>query len=297
MDVATVDAPAIDAMTVDASDMDIMTVDAGATDAATVDASAADDAPADGTTSDAIPMDAATVETIPLVPDPNGFLGPGSNSVGIDGPWYAFGDGWGPNGAPPGVCETTGLHPSSACSTITFPPPAILSDAGDGGYTSTFPQSTAGTMCLSGTAAKVIGTDFTNMFGIGIGLDFNNQTGVKMPYDAAAHNVIGFSFTVSGVPTGASVRVELPIPATDATGDAWSLTILADGAYTVDLSTAVGDPRGLRPAFTPTGAQPPFDATQVESIQFHLPTTPAAATVIPAASPLCVSALAAIVSK
>jgi hypothetical protein len=59
-----------------------------------------------------------------------------------------------------------------------------------------------------------------------------------------------------------SVRVELPIPATDAIGDAWSLTLLADGQYTVDLSTAATDPNGLRPAFAPTGTQPAFDATK-----------------------------------
>jgi hypothetical protein len=276
--------------------MDAMTADASATDAITADASIADGTTVDGTTPDAMPPDATTVTAVPLQPDANGFLSPSSNPIGIDGPWYAFGDGWGLNGAPPGVCETTGNHPASACSTITFPPPASPSDAGDGGFTSTFPQSTPGTMCLSGTAAKVLGSDYTNMFGIGIGLDFNNQTGVKMPYDATAHNVTGFSFTVSGIPTGGSMRVELPIPATDASGDAWSLTILADGTYTVDLSTASSDPYGLRPAFAPTGTQPPFDATQIESIQFHLPTTATAATVIPAASPLCVSALHAIVS-
>jgi hypothetical protein len=291
MDVATVDALA---MTVDAATMDAISADDSPMDAMTVDVTV-DGGAADGTTPDAMPPDAATVNTIPLVPDANGFVGPSSNSIGIGGPWYAFGDGWGLNGAPPGVCETTGLHPASACSTITFPPPASPSDAGDGGLTSTFPQSTPGTMCLSGTAAKVLGADYTNMYGIGIGLDFNNQAHLTMPYDATAHNVTGFSFTVSGIPTGAGLRVELPIPATDATGDAWSFTITTDGTYTVDLSTAAGDPHGLRPAFAPTGTQPPFDATQVESIHFHLPTTALAATVIPAASPLCVSALQAIV--
>jgi hypothetical protein len=288
MDAMTVDVPAMDAMTY-ASGMDAMTVDATALDGAIVDGTPADTMPPDAAT------DAATGNAVPLGPDSNGYLGPSSNALGIDGPWYAFGDDWGANGAPPGVCETKGLHAASACSTITFPPPASPSDAGDGGVASTFPQSTPGTMCLSGTAARVLGADYSNMFGIGIGLDFNNPSGVRMPYDATAHKVTGFSFTVSGIPAGASVRVELPIPATDATGDAWSFTILADGAYTVDLSTAPGDPHGLRPAFAPTGTQPPFDATQVESFQFHVPTNPAAATMIPASSPLCVSALQAIV--
>jgi hypothetical protein len=293
MDVLTVDASAMDAVTVDASPMDAMTVDASATDVATV----ADAAIDEGSTPDAVPPDAATGTTaVPLLPDANGFLGSSSNPIGIQGPWYAFSDGWGTNGAPPGVCETVGGHPASACSTITFPPAASPSDAGDGGLTSTFPQSTPGTMCLSGTATQVIAADYTDMFGIGIGLDFNNTGGVKMPYDATAHKVTGFSFTVSGIPTGGTVRVELPIPATDATSDAWSLTLAVDGSYTVDLSTATTDPHHLTPAFAPTGTQPAFDASQVESIQFHVPTTPVAPIVVPAASPLCVSNLRAIVS-
>jgi hypothetical protein len=257
-----------------------------------------DAATVDGTTPDAMPPDAQTTggTAVPLTPDANGYLGPSSNPIGILGAWYAYSDGWGSNGAPPGVCETTGLHPASACSTITFPPAASASDAGDGGFTSTFPQSTLGTMCLSGTAAKVLGAEYSNMFGIGIGLDFNNKGGVKMPYDATANKVTGFSFTVSGIPAGVSMRVELPIPATDANGDAWSLTLSTDGSYTVDLSTAVADPNGLRPAFVPTGTQPAFDPTKIESIQFHLPANPSAANTIPAASPLCVSNLQAIVS-
>lgn len=296
MDVMTVDAMGMDAMTVEAAAIDAMTAGDSAVDAMTVEAAAVDGGAADGTTPDATPPDAATASAVPLQPDANGFVGSSSNPIGVAGPWYAFGDGWGLNGAPPGVCETAGLHPPSACSVITFPPPASPSDAGDGGLTSTFPQSTPGTMCLSGTATQVLGADYTNMFGIGIGLDFNNQSNATMPYDATAHNVIGFSFTVSGVPAGAGIRVELPIPATDATGDAWSLTITADGSYTVDLSTAAGDPYGLRPAFAPRGTQPPFDATQLESIHFHVPTTNLAATVIPTAAPLCVSSLQAIVS-
>jgi hypothetical protein len=237
--------------------------------------------------------------TVSLAPDPNGYLGPSSNTLGIQGAWYAYGDGWGTNGAPPGVCETTGMHPTADCSSITFPPPATPSDGGDGGYVSTFTQTTPGTMCLSGTAAKVIGSDYSNMFGIGIGLDFNNQGGVKMPYNATMNHVTGFSFNIAGIPTGASVRIELPIPATDPTGDSWSVTAMADGPVTVDLTTASGDLHRLTPSFTPAAGttQPAFDATMVESIQFHVPTNTADAVTIPATTPLCVSDFQAIVSQ
>lgn len=240
----------------------------------------------------------ATGTGVALVPDPNGYLGPSSNSLGIQGAWYAYGDDWGNNGAPPGDCETKGMHAASACSSITFPPPGSLSDAGgDAGFSSSFPQSTPGTMCLSGTAAKVISSDYSNIFGIGIGLDLNNQGGVKMTYNATMNKVIGFSFKIAGIPTGAAVRVELPIPATDSAGsDSWAYTVMADGSYQIDLTTSASDSHALKPAFTPTGTQPPFDPTKIESIQFHVPTNTSAAITIPDSTRLCVSDFQAIVS-
>jgi hypothetical protein len=235
---------------------------------------------------------------VPIVPDPNGYVAPTSNALGIQGSWYAYGDAWGPNGAPPGDCVTKGKHMASECSSITFPLPAMAADGGDSGFTSSFPQMTPGTMCLSGKAALVIASDYSNMFGIGIGLDLNNQGGVKMPYSATANNVNGFSFHISGVPTGVSIRVELPIPATDSTGDAWSKTVTADGDYTLDLTTATSDPNPLSSSFAlPSGTPPPFDATKIESIQFHVWTNTNAAITIPDMPKLCVSKLAALVKS
>lgn len=231
---------------------------------------------------------------VALTPDPNGYLGPSSNSLGIQGAWYGYGDDWGTNGAPPGDCESKGMHTASTCSSITFPPAATASDAGDGGFTSSFTQATAGTMCLSGTAAKVLGSDYTNMFGIGIGLDFNNQGGVKMPYNATANKVTGFSFNLTGVPSS-GVRIELPIPATDSSGDAWAFTAMKDGPVQIDLTTMTSDSHALKESFMPTsGTEPPFDATKVESIQFHVPTNINAAVTV---TMMCVSNFQAIVSQ
>jgi hypothetical protein len=224
-----------------------------------------------------------------LAPDANGFVGANTNAIGIEGSWYAYGDGWGPNAAPPGDCETVGMHMASECSSITFPPPAMESE---GGFVATFPQTTPGQMCLSGTAAKVIGTDYSNMFGIGIGLDLNNVGGTKMPYNATANNVIAFSFHIAGIPAGVSVNVELPIPATDPSGDAWSTAATTDGDYTVSLTTSGA--QGLKPSFT-MAMEPAFDPTQIESIQFHIATNTAAATTIPDSTRLCVSNFAAVV--
>ncbi len=225
---------------------------------------------------------------VPIAPDANGFVGASSNSTGIQGSWYAYGDGWGSNAAPPGNCETKGMHMVAECSSITFPAPAMASE---GGFVATFPQTTPGVMCLSGTAAKVLGTDYSDMFGIGIGLDLNNAGGAKMPFNATAAMVVGFSFHIAGIPAGVSVSVELPVPATDPSGDSWHVVVSSNGDYTIDWSAS---PQSLTPSFT-MAMEPPFDATQVESVQFHIATNTAAAITIPDASPLCVSNFAAVV--
>lgn len=224
--------------------------------------------------------------TVPLTPTSTGYVD--TTSLNIVGAWFAYGDDVGASGAPPGQCVTAGQHPASACSVITSPAPAA-----DGG-TASFPQQTPGTMCLSGTAAQVIGTppDYSNIFGIGIGLDLNNPGGTPATFDATANHVTGFQFKVAGLPAG-TVRVEFPEPATDKTGDAWSYTLTAAGPVTVRLASGAG-PGELSPSFTPpTGTtQPPFDPTKLEAIQFHVVTSTTGA--VPVSS-FCISDLAAIV--
>jgi len=113
-----------------------------------------------------------------------------------------------------------------------------------------------------------------------------------MPYNATMNNVVGFSFHIVGIPAGVTVNVELPIPATDPSGDSWSMPVTSDGDVTIKLSTTSAP--ALKPSFS-MAMQPPFDATQVESIQFHIATNTAAAITIPDSTKLCVSNLAAVV--
>jgi hypothetical protein len=235
-----------------------------------------------------------------LTPSATGYVS--VTALNLQGAWYGYGDGWGTTGLPPGVCETTGMHPTSACSTITSPLPGMAND--EGGVTASFPPSASGAMCLSGTAAKVLAcvagvtgcttSDYSNMFGIGIGLDFNNVGGVKMAYDATMNKVTGFSFTVSGVPTG-GIRVELPTTDTTTTGsDSYAINVTSAGSYTVDLKSGTPSPPSLAPSFTPSGfTEPAFNAANLLSIQFHVPTNTSADVVV---SDLCVSNLTAIVS-
>jgi len=265
--------------------------DAGTSPAADT-GSPAVDAPVQGDDATG-PLPEAAAGTVPITPDPGGYVGPSTNSIGIQGAWYGYGDCWGTGGAPPGDCENKGMHMTSQCSAITFPPPAVAADAGADGGGGAFTQSSPGTMCLSGTAAKVIGTpaDYSNIFGIGIGLDFNNQAGVKGVWDAAMNHVVGFTFHLTGVPMG-GVRVEFPTTETDAMGsDSWSITAMSDGDYTANLNTTASDRHHLSPAFTMTGTQPPFKPSSMKSIQFHVATNTTASISV---TNLCVSALTAI---
>jgi hypothetical protein len=244
--------------------------------------------------------------------------------VGIVGAWFAYGDSWGPvagggnfaapigtDGSKGGNCETTGMHPSSACSVITAPPPSLPSDAGagveGGAPPSGFPQTPAGsqTFCLSGTAAQVIacvtgvctGSDYSNIFGIGIGLDFNNPPPGITPqgFDAVQANVVGVSFTITGAAavTG-GVRVEFPTTntATACSGgcEAWNTTITTDGPTMILFSTLTDT------IYMAPDGQPPLSSvgTSLQAIQFHVPTNTSAA--IPVAD-LCVSNLSVILSS
>jgi hypothetical protein len=221
-----------------------------------------------------------------------------SEVSGIVGAWYGYGDMWGMNGSPPGNCQTLGGFMDSQCSTITFPMPLMLDAGGDAAAVAVFPPSAMG-MCLTGQTAKAIpkvgstSPDFTDIFGIGIGLDLNNMGGTKLPFDANAHHVIGFAGTITGVPAG-GIRVEFPTTqTTNGFQDSWSIVVTSDGPFTADLTTAAGDPHKLTPSFkVPTGmTEPPFDPTMLLSIQFHVPTI--SITGIPVTM-LCVNNLTAI---
>jgi hypothetical protein len=230
------------------------------------------------------------VDVLPV--GPTGYIDDSAVS-GIVGAWYGYGDMWGANGAPPGNCQTLGMFMDAQCSSITFPMPPML----DAAVVAPFPPNAMGAMCLTGTAAKVInrGTspDYSDIFGIGIGLDFNNMGGTKLAWDAQAAHVTGFSFDITGVPAG-GIRVEFPtVQTVNGFQDSYAIIVTSDGQYQADLTTMNGDPHRLMPSFVPpTGMrEPAFDPTQLLSIQFHVPTNTTAAIPVPM---MCVSNLAAI---
>jgi hypothetical protein len=186
---------------------------------------------------------------------------------------------------------------TSQCSTISFPPAPMPLDAAlpDGAVPTGFPQTTPGVFCLSGTAAMVIdkaGTttpDYSDIFGIGIGLDFNNVGGVKSKYNTTAHNVVGVTFTITGVPTG-GLRVEFPTTETAAgIQDSWAYSITTTPTAPVKILFATDLVESFTP--TPPATEPPFDPTALLSIQFHVPTTTTAPVTV---TNMCISNLAVI---
>ncbi len=140
--------------------------------------------------------------------------------------------------------------------------------------------NTGGKMCLTGTAAVVKNSNYSAIWGLGIGFDFNNAgsgdaggNGNKLPYDATAKGVTGFKFTVTGVPVGGNMRAEFPFMGqymTDAPywqGAANNLSpITQDGTYSFKWTDVTG------PMYLTSPTPPMFDPTMIISAQFHVVT-------------------------
>jgi hypothetical protein len=254
--------------------------------------------------------------TVPLMISPTGYVS--MSALGITGSFFAYGDSIGTDGLPGGGnCQTNGGFSDAQCSSLTFPPLGATGDAAapDGaavplGFPPGGPSGTDGmtAMCLSGTLAKIIdkagatGPDYSDIWGLGVGLDFNNPNGTAGPWSATANQVVGFSFTVSGFPAGGkALSVEFPTAATVAAGnDSYSIQITKDGNYTAMLTKAAtpaygGTGPNVTLAFNPMGfTAAPWDPTMITAIQFHLlPETSGTTTV----TDFCISNLSAIVSQ
>ena len=164
-----------------------------------------------------------------------------------------------------GDCPTMGSFTVDQCSTIASPVPGAPFTNVDRA------------MCTNGTTAKVLDMNDAAIWGAGIGFDLNNAgthdggTGAKMPWDATAHDVTGFSFHIDSPPVGGQMRIEFP---TSVAGTTNSNAAYWGGA-TAELSpfTKGGD---YSFHFNDVGGpmdQPaamPFDKTKILSMQFHV---------------------------
>jgi hypothetical protein len=220
------------------------------------------------------------------------------NDVGIQGAWYPYGDQYG-NRTSDAKCIRVGMHTAAECSFIESPtPPPAVGDPPTTGF-----PNVGGEMCTKGEVAVIpmckpnVGTsgcpakDYANVWGAGIGFDFNANKGppegdgAKRTWDPAPYNVIGVSFEITNVPL-AGLRVEFPIlltaeeataaslPAGSTTDDHpdgapyWGATssfpkspVVAGAVNTIKFATDVKPPR-TNYAYVPN---------KMLGIQFHVP--------------------------
>ena len=196
----------------------------------------------------------------------------------VQGAWYSYGDSVGDDGtSASGDCPSAG-HATSECSIIQAPPASEFSNAN-------------GAMRTSGSAEPVldvvgkVGTlDFENMWGAGIACDLNSTstadagTAMKLPYDAPMHGVIGIAFDLDTpdhtLPT-TGLRVEFPTPNNKSAAHVWQPGTSANnyvspiriGSNKILFATDV-----MQPAYVAAVDRVTFDATQILSVQWHVPT-------------------------
>jgi hypothetical protein len=188
----------------------------------------------------------------------------------------------------------------SACSTITYPP-ASIADGGPEASGPGFPPTPAGsqTFCIKGSVAVVpnivndsgTGPDYSNVYGIGMGINLNTNGTEVMPYNAntaaGTHTmgkiigssllIVGFSFSITGAAAvtaeGPSVRVAVPEvgqPTSDEFFNNGATAVAIDGPYTFlwsDLTIGV-TPGGYTPPASQTLTT--FDPTKIQAIQFAI---------------------------
>jgi hypothetical protein len=157
------------------------------------------------------------------------------------------------------------------------------------------------------TSLRRLHDDYSAIYGIGIGVNFDYQGGSDSGpggYDATSQNVVGLQFTLASEGVFPPfLRVEFPTTDTIAsTDDAYDVSPTASGTYQVfwkrDLETPFPPVLNKNISYTPTdgglGAQPAFNPAHLVSMQIHVPTN--ASSAVPVKN-LCVGNLSAIVSQ
>jgi hypothetical protein len=212
---------------------------------------------------------------VSLVPDETGWVARDTNTLGVQGAWYPYGDQYGE-----AKCTLVGLHAPAECSTIASPEPLVPG----------FPN-VAGEMCTTGETAVVLGCkdgvprctlgspDYSNMWGAGIGLDLNAEgapsgtPAPKLPWNPDEHGVIGVAFDINVVPPP-GLRVEFPIvlpddSTTDNHADGSPYWGAKPGYPNSDVRAGRNQFRWNEVAVPTTNYA--FDRTKILAIQFHVP--------------------------
>jgi hypothetical protein len=224
---------------------------------------------------------------------------PCNDDVGVNGAWYGYGDAY-----DVAKCINFGDHPATDCATIAVPDMTMKSFPNEGGVMKTSGHVEQVLACVDGSDASTIGTsgcptsDFSSMWGAGIGFDLNSSGGdnsVKSTWNPATYGVVGIRFHIGDVPA-AGVRVEFPmlLTAEEAQADV-PVPVTANPPTTDDHSKgapywgaqATGDNKWPKSPITPnatntvlfaTDVQPAvlgvytFDTSRMLGVQFHVPT-------------------------
>lgn len=246
-----------------------------------------------------------------LIPSSTGWVDHADlcNDVGVQGAWFAYGDRY-ENGNRIPTCLVDGDHDPSECAQVTTPDPTVMSFPNENGFLHTIGTAELVLACVAGSNATLIptsgcfgdgvggGWDFYNMWGAGIGFDFNTHAsppwgdGKRSTWDPSAYGVIGIEFTIEGAP--GALRVEFPMLLTADEAAADTPPVTADPP-TTDTHTA-GAPFwgahadsmfGYSPVvegknvITWDQVMPPkaliydFDTTRLLGIRFHVPASKA----------------------
>jgi hypothetical protein len=212
-----------------------------------------------------------------LLPNANGFVQDATTNV--IGAWFVYGDSLGADAtSATSDCVMKGGFMASQCTQFLTPMPVRPFAPSDN-------PITIGQMCTKGTAAKVIaGTsgalDYSDLFGGGIGLDFNNpggDAGVEGTFPLNNYSGISFNFT-GNVPAGMNMRVNFPFSGehNPPNGDSpyWAASATAAyspivaGLNTVKWANVLG-PYYLTQQ-TPAIVPPPFMPSEAYGIEFQV---------------------------
>ena len=166
-------------------------------------------------------------ESMLVETDDRGMVPPEGNALGVSGVWYSYGDQY----STPARCTEWGGHAPEDCSAVLSPPPLPALAF----------VNVDGRMCTAGEAAKVekcvVGAklpchdkaDYANMWGAGIGLDFDLELGRddsdqptrltdadhRHVWNPDAPGIIGIAFDLEMPDVGAlgyrNLRVEFPM--------------------------------------------------------------------------------------
>jgi len=170
---------------------------------------------------------------VPITPSDTGWVEAVDNELGIQGSWYPYGDRYGA-----AKCMNVGLHALDECSLVTAPePPPAMGFPNQGGMLCTTGETAVILPCMPGVTTSGCPTsDYSNMWGAGIGFDFNanegapDGDGAKHTWNPADHGVTGISFELDKVPPP-GFRVEFPMVLLDSEA---MLVSLPSGATTDD---------------------------------------------------------------